>query len=239
MSAHSYAVIHRRLRELADPKHAAVAQRYFKTGPGQYGEGDRFLGIRVPVLRTVVREFSDPPLDTVIKLLKSPWHEERLLAVLMLVRLYGKGSADQRAAIFRLYLDSLQWINNWDIVDSSAAQIVGRHLAGKGRFPLTRMARSTRLWTRRVAVIATSHDIRKGRFDDILVLALRLLDDKEDLMHKAVGWMLREVGQRDEAVLAEFLESHCTRMPRTMLRYAIEKLPAAKRAHYMRKDRRT
>lgn len=169
-----------------------------------------------------------------MRLLKSPWHEERLLAVLMLVRLYDTGGPDEREAIYRLYLDSLKWINNWDIVDSSAAQIVGRHLAGKGRFPLTRMARSTHLWTRRVAVIATAHGIRQGQFDDILLLAARLLDDKEDLIHKAVGGMLREVGQRDRSVMEAFLDTHATAMPTTMLRYAIEKLPPAKRKHYLK-----
>lgn len=233
MAAPSYAEVHRRLAELANPAHALVAQRYFKTGPGEYGEGDKFLGIRVPVLRALVREFDTLPMPTVVRLLQSPWHEERLLAVLMLVRVYGKGGSDEREAIYRLYVDHLQWINNWDIVDSSASQIVGRHLADKGRFPLTRMARSTHLWTRRVAVIATMHGIRRGRFDDILVLAPRLLSDREDLIHKAVGWMLREMGQRDVSVLEEVLDAHATRMPRTMLRYAIEKLPPVKRNHYM------
>jgi len=222
------------LLALADPERAEGARRYFKTGPGQYGEGDKFLGIRAPVLRELVREYNTLPLPIVVKLLKSPWHEERALAALMLVRLYGKGGPEEREAIYRLYLDSLQWINNWDLVDCSAAQIVGRHLAGKGRFPLTRMARSTHLWTRRVAVIATAHDIRQGRFDDILFLAPRLLGDKEDLIHKAVGWMLREVGERDTAVLERFLDTYATRMPRTMLRYAIEKLPPEKRKRYMK-----
>ena len=229
MTTPSYAEVHRRLLELADPKHAEGARRFFKTGPGEYGEGDRFLGIRVPVLRELVREYGSLPLRTVVKLLESPWHEERALAALMLVRLYGNGGPEEREAIYRLYLDSLQWINNWDLVDCSAAQIVGRHLGGQGRFPLTRMARSEHLWTRRVAVIATAHDIRQGRFDDILFLAPRLLADREDLIHKAVGWMLREVGQRDETVLDQFLETYATRMPRTMLRYAIENLSPEKR----------
>jgi len=234
VSVATYAGIHRQLTGLADSAHAKAASWYFKSGPGEYGEGDRFLGIRVPVLRKVVRQYPSPPIATVVKLLKSPWHEERLLAVLMLVRLYDKGGPDEREAIYRLYLDSLRWINNWDIVDSSASQIVGRHLAGKGRFPLTRMARSTHLWTRRVAVIATAHGIRQGQFDDILLLATRLLNDKEDLIHKAVGWMLREVGKRDLPVLEAFLDTHATVMPRTMLRYAIEKLPPATRKHYLK-----
>jgi 3-methyladenine DNA glycosylase AlkD len=219
---------------LADPEYAEGALRFFKTGPGEYGEGDKFLGIRVPVLRELVLEYAAIRLPVVVKLLKSPWHEERALAALMLVRLYGNGGGEEREAIFRLYLDSLQWINNWDLVDCSASQIVGRHLAGQGRSTLTRLAGSDHLWSRRVAVIATAHDIRRGRFADILFLAPRLLDDKHDLMHKAVGWMLREVGQRDEAVLEQFLDAYATRMPRTMLRYAIEKLSAMKKERYMK-----
>jgi 3-methyladenine DNA glycosylase AlkD len=236
MKPPTYADVRRRLHGLASQRDAEVAKGYFKTGPGDYGEGDQFLGIRAPVLRAVVREYGALPIPTITRLLKSPWHEERAFAVLMLVRLYEKGGPEEREAIYRLYLGSLHRINNWDLVDCSAAQIVGRHLAGKGRFPLTRMARSPHLWTRRVAIIATAHDIRQGRFDDILFLAPRLLDDKEDLMHKAVGWMLREVGQRDGAVLDEFLDRYCTRMPRTMLRYAIEKMPPAKRKRYMKKE---
>ena len=235
MTTPSYAEVHRRLLSLADAKRAEGASRYFKTGPGQYGEGDKFLGIPVPVLRGVVREYGALPLSAVVKLLKSPWHEERAVAALMLVRRYDKGGTDERETIYRLYLDSLKWINNWDLVDCSAAPIVGRHLADRGRFPLSRMARSEHLWTRRVAVIATFHEIRQGNFGDILFLAPRLLDDKEDLIHKAVGWMLREVGQRDQAVLERFLDAYATRMPRTMLRYAIEKLPADKRKRYMKK----
>lgn len=237
MSVATYAGIHRRLADLANPSHAEVAERYFKTEKGEYGEGDRFLGIRVPVIRAVVRAYPSPPLATVVQLLKSRWHEERLLAVLMLVRLYDKGGTTERETVYRLYLDSLTFINNWDIVDSSASQIVGRHLAGRGRFPLLRMARSTHLWTRRVAVIATAYGIRQGHFDDILLLATRLLGDKEDLIHKAVGWMLREVGQRDRSVLEGFLDTNAARMPRTMLRYAIEKLPEGRRKRYMKEPR--
>jgi 3-methyladenine DNA glycosylase AlkD len=235
MTTSSYAEVHRRLLELADPKDAEGALRFFKTGPGEYGEGDKFLGIRVPVLREVVREHGSLPLPAVVKLLKSPWHEERAVATLMLVRLYDKGGPAEREAIYRLYLDSLQWINNWDLVDCSASQIVGRHLAGQGRSTLTRLAESDHLWSRRVAVIATAHDIRQGRFGDILFLARLLLDDEHDLIHKAVGWMLREVGQRDESALEEFLDANATQMPRTMLRYAIEKLSPMKRERYLKK----
>ena len=230
----SHALVHRRLAALASPAHAETAQWFFKTGPGAYGEGDRFLGIRVPVLRALVREYAAMPLPAVSRLLQSRWHEERLLAVLMLVRLYDRGSAEARAAIFSLYLDSLRWINNWDIVDASAPHIVGRHLAGRGRATLMRLARSGHLWSRRVAVVATQHDIRKGDFGDILALAPLLLTDEHDLIHKAIGWMLREVGDRDRAVLEEFLAEHASKMPRTMLRYAIEKLPPSHRKRHMK-----
>jgi 3-methyladenine DNA glycosylase AlkD len=233
----TYAAVHRRLAGLASAGHAKVAQWFFKTGPGQYGEGDRFLGIKVPALRVLVCEYSALPLTVIVKLLHSPWHEERLFAVLMLVRMYGRGTEVDRNAIFRLYMQSLDRINNWDIVDSSAPQIVGRHLGGRGRATLIRLSRAGDVWSRRVAVVATQHDIRQGRFNDILVLAKRLLNDQHDLIHKAVGWMLREVGNRDEAVLTAFLDRHAAEMPRTMLRYAIEKLPSVRRKAYLKKDR--
>lgn len=231
----SGAAIHRRLLALANPAHAMAARWFFKTGPGEYGEGDRFLGIRVPVLRTLVRECATVPLDTSARLLQSPWHEERLLAVLILVRQYDRGREAERAAIFRLYMGSLDRVNNWDIVDSSAPRIVGRHLEGKGRATLMRLARSKHLWSRRVAVLATAWDIGQGDFRTTLLLAKMLLTDDRDLIHKAVGWMLREVGQRDRAVLEAFLTKHATKMPRTMLRYAIEKLPPPDRNRHMKK----
>jgi 3-methyladenine DNA glycosylase AlkD len=229
----------RRLRALANPEHARVAQWFFKTGPGEYGEGDRFLGIRVPVLRRLIREAAALPLAEVRKLLSSPWHEARLLAALILVRRYERGDEAERQALYRLYLDSMPHLNNWDIIDTSAPHIVGRHLDGRGRATLVRLARSKNLWSRRIAVLATFWSIRHGQFDDTLTLAAMLLDDREDLMHKAVGWMLREVGNRDVEVLREFLQAHASRMPRTMLRYAIEKLPVAERQAWMAVRRET
>jgi 3-methyladenine DNA glycosylase AlkD len=217
------------------PAQAKTSQWFFKTGAGDYGEGDRFLGIRAPVLRAMAREYTAVPPAIVRRLLRSPWHEERALAVLILGRQYDRGTESERAAIFRLYMSSLECINNWDIVDVSAPHIVGRHLGGKGRATLVRLARSKHLWSRRVAVVATQHDIRQGRFADILVLARLLLNDEHDLIHKAAGWMLREVGNRNVAVLESFLTKYAARMPRTMLRYAIEKLPPARRKHFMKK----
>lgn len=220
--------ISRFLQELGDPEIAAHAQRFFKTGPGQYGEGDRFLGIRVPVLRRHLRPFQDTPLDQVERLLHSPWHEVRLFALLLMVRQFACRGAD-RAAIYRCYLANTAHINNWDLVDSSAPQIVGGYLEKRDRKPLYRLAASTSLWERRIAVLATLHFIRLGELDDTFALAERLLGDPEDLMHKAVGWMLREAGKRDPARLRTFIERHGPAMPRTLLRYAIEKFPPNER----------
>jgi len=221
------------MRGLGNPEHARSAEWFFKTGPGEYGEGDKFLGIRVPVLRGLVREYAHLKLNSVVRLLHSPWHEERLLAVLLLVRQYDKADPTERAHIYAVYVLSLRYINNWDIVDSSAPQIVGRHLAGKGRATLVELAKARLVWSRRVAMLATFHTIRQGRYADTLAIAKLLLGDEHDLIHKASGWMLREVGQRDRAALERFLDRHASRMPRTMLRYAIEKLPEARRQGYL------
>jgi 3-methyladenine DNA glycosylase AlkD len=223
-----------RLRALENPNDAAFLTRFFKTGPGQYGEGDRFLGLRVPVIRRAAKEFKDLPLAEVECLLHSPIHEERLAALVVLVMQAAKADAKARKRIYDLYLANTRHINNWDLVDLSAPQIVGAHLADRDRRPLRRLARSAWLWDRRISILATLHFIRLGQFADTLDIAERLLADREDLIHKAVGWMLREVGKRDVAALEDFLGRHCRIMPRTMLRYAIERLPEKKRALYMR-----
>ena len=223
-----------RLRRLASPSDAKFLQRYFKTAPGEYGAGDRFIGVRVPVLRRLAREFRALPLTEITALLRSPIHEERLLALLMLVNAGRRADETGRAAIFDLYLANLNRINNWDLVDSSAPPIVGRHLAQRSRKILFRLARSKNVWHRRVAVLAAFYFIRQGDFADALRLAERLRDDEHDLIHKAVGWMLREIGKRDAAVLGRFLDAHAARMPRTMLRYAIEKLSERARRRYLR-----
>jgi 3-methyladenine DNA glycosylase AlkD len=222
-----------RLRDLADPKAAAHAQRFFKTAPGQYGAGDEFLGIRVPILRALARTHRDLADGGVRSLLRSRFHEERLLALLMLVDRFRRSGAGRRAAIYRLYLANLDHVDNWDLVDSSASQIVGAYLEKRSRKPLYRLARSRDLWHRRVAIMATFHFIRLDQFEDTLALAATLVGDREDLIHKAVGWMLREVGNRDRASAERFLVAHCRTMPRTMLRYAIERFPAARRRAYL------
>jgi 3-methyladenine DNA glycosylase AlkD len=222
-----------RLRSLADPAVAAILARFFKTGPAQYGEGDRFIGVKVPVIRKVARDFRGLPLPEVECLLHSEIHEERLLALVILVAQFEKADDATRKRIYGLYLANTQHINNWDLVDLSAPQIVGGHLENRSRKPLYRLAKSASLWERRISILATHWFIRHGDFTDTLRIAEKLLKDKEDLIHKAAGWMLREVGKRDVAVLEGFLVEHCRRMPRTMLRYAIERFPEEKRLGYL------
>jgi 3-methyladenine DNA glycosylase AlkD len=223
-----------RLRELSDSDIAARSQRFFKTGKGEYGEGDRFLGIRVPTLRKCVREYRAISLEDTLEVLKSPFHEARLLALLILVAKYSSANkSSERNAIYRSYLSHTEFINNWDLVDCSAHHIVGAHLFDKDRKPLYRLARSRSLWERRIAVVSTFHFINREDFSDSLAIAELLLNDREDLIHKAVGWMLREVGKRDRRVEEAFLAKHYKDMPRTMLRYAIERLPETERLAYL------
>jgi 3-methyladenine DNA glycosylase AlkD len=223
-----------RLREVANPEDAKTLQWFFKTGPGEYGEGDVFSGIRVPALRKVAKEFLAADEQVIRGLLASAIHEERLLALMILVGQFEKGAEADRRRIFRLYLPNTDRINNWDLVDLSAPNILGGYLRDKSRKPLYRLAGSTRLWERRMAILATFAFIRMKEFEDALAIAARLLHDDEDLIHKAVGWMLREIGKRDVAVLEEFLRTRCRVMPRTMLRYAIERFPEEKRQRYLR-----
>jgi len=223
-----------KLRALADPKRAAVHQRFFKTAPGEYGEGDRFLGIRVPVLRKLAREYLAISLAETKNLLASSIHEERFLALLIMVSKYRAGNEEEREAIYRLYLDSTRFINNWDLVDTTAEHIVGDYLRERDRSALRRLASSRNLWERRIAILATFHYIKLNSFDETLAIAEALLDDPEDLIHKAVGWMLREIGKRDMRTEERFLRKRYKAMPRTMLRYAIEKFPEPLRQRYLK-----
>lgn len=222
-----------RLCALANEQDARFLQRYFKTGPGEYGAGDRFLGIRVPAVRRLVRSLDPLPLAEVDTLLQSQWHEARLLALLTLVRRYERGDAAARAAVYRLYLARTAFINNWDLVDVSAPRVVGAHLLTRSRAPLHRLSRSPVLWERRIAIMATMRFIAAGDVSATLVLAERLLGDDHDLIHKAVGWALREAWKVEPATVAEFMLAHRARMPRTMLRYAIEKQPPADRRAWL------
>ena len=230
----TYSEIHNKFKELADPAIAEHSQRFFKTGRGEYGDGDQFLGIRVPVIRAHVRKFRQESMEEIRKLLSSRFHEERLFALLLLVKKFEKGSDSERQAVYRLYLENTKHVNNWDLVDSSAPYIVGSWLETRNKAPLYRLARSVDLWERRIAIMSTFHLIRKNSFDDALQISLLLKRDPEDLIHKAVGWMLREVGKRDMAVETAFLKEHYKEMPRTMLRYAIERFPEDERKRYLK-----
>lgn len=224
-----------KLKSLASPVAARAATRFFKTGPGEYGEGDTFIGVNVPTLRTVSRSFRALPLDEIRALLDSPVHEERHLSLLVLVLQVAKGDEAHRKRAFDLYLGNTQFINNWDLVDCSAPQVVGGYLMTKPKKPMYTLAKSESLWERRIAVVSTQHFIRHREFHDTLAISELLLGDKEDLIHKAAGWMLREVGQKDQSALDGFLEEHAANMPRTMLRYAIEKFPPDRRRAYLQK----
>ena len=217
----------------ADPARAKASQWFFKTGPGQYGEGDRFLGLTLPELRQLAKEYEALSSRAIVALLKSPWHEERLLALLILVRQYATGDPAARDRIYRCYMANRARINNWDLVDCSATRIVGAHLQARGRRVLRALARSASLWDRRIAVLATFQFIAAREYDDSLAIARMLLGDREDLIHKAVGWMLREIGKRDRPVLERFLQAHAAHMPRTALRYAIERFPDDRRRRYL------
>ena len=228
--------IRKELQKMADPKKAKVLQRFFKTGPGQYGEGDIFLGVTVPDSRKLAKRYSNIGLGEVKVLLDSAIHEERIVALLILIQKYKDASGNGKAEIARFYLDNLKSVNNWDLVDLSAPSILGSFLMENDRSVLHRLARSSNVWERRIAIVSTLQLIRSGEFSDTLKIVQVLLHDDHDLMHKAAGWMLREVGKRNASVEEVFLEKHCKDMPRTMLRYAIERFPEKKRMSYMRRS---
>jgi 3-methyladenine DNA glycosylase AlkD len=223
-----------RLIALGNKAQAAISQRFFKTGPGEYGEGDIFLGIKVPVLRKLAKEYFDLPLTEVKPILGSKYHEIRLLSLFILVDQFSKGDQKKKKRIYELYLKNTGFINNWDLVDSSAHHIVGPYLIDKSKALLAELAQSDLLWERRIAIMSTFHYIKNDKFSDTLRIAEMLLSDKEDLIHKAVGWMLREIGKRHLPSEETFLKKHYHNMPRTMLRYAIEKFPKPKRQRYLK-----
>ena len=228
--------IRKKLQQLGSEEKANVLQRFFKTGPGEYGERDVFIGVGVPELRRLVKEYQDITLNTVIQLLKSLIHEERMLALLMLIEKYSKGNDTVKKRIYTLYLKHTEFINSWDLVDVSAHHIVGNFLLHKSKEPIYRLAKSINLWERRIAILSTFHFIKQGNYSETLKISKILLTDEEDLIHKAVGWMLREVGKRHISIQEVFLKKHYKRMPRTMLRYAIEKFPESKRQKYLKGD---
>lgn len=223
-----------KLQEMGSHEKARLMLRFFKTGPGDYGEGDIFIGIAVPELRKLAKAYQGLSLTETARLLKSPLHEARQLALILLIDAYKKGDAGLQTRIYKLYLQNTRFINNWDLVDVSAAPIAGAYLQNRCRKPLYRLAKSGLLWERRIAIVATCHYIKSGEFAETLHIADMLLHDQEDLMHKAVGWMLREIGKRDQEAEEAFLKPRCSSMPRTMLRYAIEKFPKKLRQQYLR-----
>ncbi len=219
---------------LENPEKARVLRGFFKTGPGQYGEGDVFLGIVVPASRKIAKKYGDLALEDVLVLLKSKIHEERLIALFILIAQFKKGDIRIKEEIFRLYLKHTAFINNWDLVDLSADKIVGAYLEKRPKEILYELARSESLWERRISIISTFHFIKEGKYEDTFAVASILLRDREDLIHKAAGWMLREVGKRcSEEAEEVFLRKHLEEMPRTMLRYAIERFSPEKRRQYL------
>lgn len=218
----------------ANLKKAKLLQRFFKTGRGEYAEGDIFLGLVVPVQRKIAHQFNSLTLNDVRTLLQSPNHEYRLIALFILVEQFKKGDEERKKTIFNLYLQNASYINNWDLIDLSAPNIVGEYLHDKDITTLYEFAKSTSLWKKRIAMLATFADIKRRRFDRALSIAEILVSDKHDLIHKAVGWMLREIGKRGGLKEEEqFLKKFGKMMPRTMLRYAIERFPEKKRLKYL------
>lgn len=227
------------LTKQSDPIKKETLQRFFKTSHGEYGEGDIFLGVTVPKIRTIAKANKNIALDEVLKLLHSDIHEHRLIALYFMIQHYKQGDLFLKKQIFEMYLNNTTYINNWDLVDSSAEYIVGDFLFDKPKDVLFDLAKSNNLWEKRIAIIATFYFIKKRNHEMTLQIANLLLDDKHDLIHKAVGWMLREVAKRcDEEILCEYLETNSHKMARTTLRYAIEKLEPTKRIYFLKKDKR-
>ena len=222
------------IREHADETQAKNLQWFFKTGPGEYGEGDKFLGLKVPVIRKIANANTDLTFSELQKLLDSKYHEDRLAALLILVKIFPKSGDEEKEKIFNFYLKNTANINNWDLVDLSAPKITGEYLLTRNKDIIFGLAASDNLWERRIAVLTTFRFIKENQYNTSLDICLKLLNDPHDLIHKAVGWMLREIGKRDLKAEEDFLKIHYKQMPRTMLRYAIEKYPEKKRLAYLK-----
>lgn len=229
----SVEIVQAQLIAASEPDRIPLYQRYFKTGEGEYAEGDLFRGIRVPQTRTVAAAHRSLPLNEVIELLHSPWHEDRLCALIMMVDRFRRADESGKHRLCELYLIHRDRVNHWDLVDTSAMHILGAALIGKDHAILFELAASDSVWDRRIAIISTFAFLRNREFDTALQLCENLLTDRHDLMHKACGWVLREIGNRDSHALRAFLSAFAIRMPRTMLRYSIEKLDASERRHWM------
>ena len=228
-------VVKKFLRSAADKKKAKILSRFFKTGKGEYGEGDVFIGVVVPEQRKIAAKFANLSFKEIKELLKSKIHEERLTALIILVNQYKKSLKSDKlksSKIFRFYVKNLSAVNNWDLVDLSCRDIIGEHLISRPREILYKLAASRNIWERRIAIVSSWAFIRKNDFKDTMRLAEILFNDKHDLIHKAVGWMLREVGKKDERVLRKFLDKNSSEMPRITLRYAVERLLEKDRKKY-------
>lgn len=225
--------LRKKIEAVANPDVANTMRWFFKTGKGEYGEGDAFVGLKVPMQRIIAKEFRDLNLNELKVLLNSKVHEERLISLFILVFKYEKGDEKEKEKIFSFYLKNRKGVNNWDLVDLSAPKIVGNYLLDKNKSLLLELALSKNLWERRISILSTHEFIRNNKFDTTLKIAKMLLHDKQDLIHKAVGWMLREIGKRDLSTEEKFLKLYYKDMPRTMLRYAIEKFPEVKRKKYL------
>lgn len=229
-------LVKKELEEIGNVEKSKILSRFFKTGKGEYGEGDIFIGIQVPDQRIVAKKyFKETILEDVDELLKSPIHELRLTALLILTYKYPKSTEQEKKNIYEFYLDHLEYINNWDLVDLSAERIVGEYLLDKDRSIIYKLAKSEHLWTQRVSILTTFNFIKNKQFEDAVKICEYFLKSKHDLIHKATGWMLREAGKRDIKVLIDFLDKHYKQMPRTMLRYSIEKLSPEQKKHYLAK----
>lgn len=224
-------------KEKASPEKAKASAWFFKTEEGQYGHGDQFIGLTVPVQRQIAKKYQTLPLTELEKLISSPIHEHRLTALFILVGQYQKASEEKtKQKLVDFYLDNLKWVNNWDLVDSSAPYILGNYFLKRDKDLFYKLAKSTNLWEKRIAMVGVGGFIREGKLEDVLKVAEILINDREDLIQKAVGWMLREIGNRNLKIEEDFLNKHYQQMPRTMLRYAIEKFSPSKKAFYMKKS---
>jgi len=233
-----YAEVMVALKDLENKEKAKILSSFFKTGKGEYGYGDVFLGVQMPKQRKVAKKFSGLPLKEIKRLLKTTVHEHRMTALLILILQYKRADESRKKELFEFYLENTKGINNWDLVDVSASDIVGNYLLDREKSIIYELAKSNNLWERRIAIISTFEFIKNNRFDDTLKISEILLNDTHDLIHKAVGWMLREVGKKDQGAEERFLDKHYNVMPRTMLRYAIERFSDEKRMHYLGRDTR-
>ncbi len=228
-----FSQLQQELKHVANPKQVKLLQRFFKTAPGEYAHGDIFLGIMVPIQRKIAKKYADLNLSDIQKLLNSKIHEHRFCALIILVSKYKKANDLEKKKIFDFYIKNAKNINNWDLVDVSAPKIVGEYLLNKDKSILYKLAKSKKLWQKRISVLATFWFIRENKFEDSLRISEMLLKDRHDLIHKAVGWMLREIGKRNKQIEIKFLEEHAHKMPRVMLRYAIEKFSPKERARFL------